>query len=192
MARAASNRGGGLIDLTFDSDEESEEYATPINARADDFNDLVELEEGDPATPIRDSSDDFNDLVELEEGGPATPIDLTGLADISDVEIPPSPVRALSEEVRPITEVECLQNILNVFPDIAVDFVTDLIQKEESRTTIDCERLITKLLDDGAYPKERDEANQRKRKRGANDEPDFAEFETGQQGVGVAGYRQNS
>jgi TRIAD3 protein (E3 ubiquitin-protein ligase RNF216) len=170
MARAAPNRGDNLIDLTFDSDEDSERSATPLHARADGFNHLIDLSEEDPVTPI----------------------DLTELNNIPDYNAPPSPVQVPSEEVTPITETECLQNILNVFPDIAVDYVTDLVQNQEARTTSDCERLITKLLDDGTYPKERDEANQRKRKRGANDEYDFTEFETGQHGVGVAGYRQNA
>ncbi|KAF1996868.1 hypothetical protein P154DRAFT_442343 [Amniculicola lignicola CBS 123094] len=67
---------------------------------------------------------------------------------------------------------ECLQLILNVLPDISIDYALGLIieQTEDgTRCSADCERLIMMLLDQGAYPKEADEVNKRKRKRDNGD-----------------------
>ncbi|KAF2661337.1 hypothetical protein K491DRAFT_449808 [Lophiostoma macrostomum CBS 122681] len=55
--------------------------------------------------------------------------------------------------------------ILDVLPEIAINHVLELINEQKVYTTAACERLITRLLDEGSYPKERDELH-RKRKRG--------------------------
>ncbi|KAF2189577.1 hypothetical protein K469DRAFT_562812 [Zopfia rhizophila CBS 207.26] len=111
-------------------------------------------------------------------------IDLTGLEDIPDVDVPPNGEQPLrpAEDVQIISEAECLQMVLNVLPDIAVDYVLNLIQdraNDLARTIAEAERLIAFILDEGTYPKERDKVNNRKRKR--SDDDDIAEFERGHQ-----------
>jgi len=160
---------------------------------------------------VSDSDDDFlRDYIQFEDdqpplannirfaGGHADAIDLTGLEDIPDIDIPPDlphPARPIDLEVVErelvLTDAECLQMVLNVLPDIAVDHVLSLIQERNPRTFDQCEQLITRILDDGAYPKENDEANNRKRKRD-DDDDEVSMYENGEQDVGAAGYRDNS
>jgi TRIAD3 protein (E3 ubiquitin-protein ligase RNF216) len=102
-------------------------------------------------------------------------VDLTGLEDIPDIDVPPDAAGGTTalqegyiEEGETIGEAMCLQMILDVLPEIAVNHVLELINEQQVYTTAACERLITKLLDEGLYPKERDELH-RKRKRGSSD-----------------------
>ncbi|KAL5400741.1 hypothetical protein PMIN03_012126 [Paraphaeosphaeria minitans] len=66
-----------------------------------------------------------------------------------------------------LTAAVCLQMVLGILPDISVDHVLALIAdqtQDSTRTPEACQRIITQLLDDEAYPKEEEEAS-RKRKR---------------------------
>lgn len=74
-----------------------------------------------------------------------------------------------------VTAAACLQMVADIFPDISVDHVLQLIAdqtQDATRTPEACQRIITILLDGGAYPKE-DEEVSRKRKR----EHSVSEFE---------------
>jgi TRIAD3 protein (E3 ubiquitin-protein ligase RNF216) len=162
-----------------------------------------------------DSEDDFEEFVgfdsdsEVDEaltvnspgyaGGPENTIDLTALEDIPDVDVPPDPpVPAqpdlLAEDVELLSEAACLQMVINVLPDVSVDHVLTLIQERtHPRTHEECERLITDLLDGGAYPKEIDDANnKRKRKRGDDDDGDITKYENGEHNIDVPDYHNNA
>ncbi|CAI6246460.1 unnamed protein product [Periconia digitata] len=62
----------------------------------------------------------------------------------------------------------CLKKILDILPDVSVAHVLDLISGT-SRTPSDCDRIISRLLDEGSYPREQDDAARRKRKRESDD-----------------------
>ena len=74
----------------------------------------------------------------------------------------------------------CLHDILEVFPDISHDYVQQLYNKQtesvlpqEDTVT---RTLIDKILDTGAYPKEKDRIRELKRKRNDNDEEEAAKW----------------
>lgn len=104
-------------------------------------------------------------------------IDLTS---IPDVDIPPDPLPVdhthAADSNKLVPEEACLQMILDVLPGISVSYALNIIQEktqDDTRTTAECERLITQILDDGMFPKEQDEINKRKRKSD-EDEDDFS------------------
>ena len=71
-----------------------------------------------------------------------------------------------------LTKDECLQCVLRVLPDIAVEHAQGFIESREApggRTAYWCQLLIGSVLDEGPYPKERDERTQPKRKRSSHD-----------------------
>ncbi|PVI08589.1 hypothetical protein DM02DRAFT_6929 [Periconia macrospinosa] len=78
--------------------------------------------------------------------------------------------RATHEKIKAEREAEatCLQKILDIFPEISLQYALGLIRKT-SRTLSDCEHIIAQILDGGPYPKERDMRDQLKRKRGIED-----------------------
>lgn len=68
----------------------------------------------------------------------------------------------------PITERECFNRILGVFPDIAHDYVLHLYRDRVQHGTRGpelCDALVTHILDSGQYPRERDRRLKLKRKR---------------------------
>ena len=156
--------------------------APPQLALADDVIDLTsergDLDELGPEMDdfARQGGFDLDEYLNLDQPtANNSMIDLTGLEDIPDIDVPPDTPRgspALEEgeieESETIGEAMCLQMILDVLPEIAVNHVLELINERQVFTTAACERLITKLLDEGSYPKERDEIH-RKRKRGNSD-----------------------
>ena len=157
-ARPGSSRN--VIDLTSDNED------------SDDLGEAF-LENAE----LLDEPFDFDEFLR-EPSGPNGFIDLTGLEDIPDVDVPPNePSNAppsapqhgsTPEEQQTISEAQSLQMILDVLPEVAVDYVLQLVNERQIRTTTGCERLITELLDKGSYPTEGDELN-RKRKRGDSD-----------------------
>jgi len=93
----------------------------------------------------------------------------------------PDPEPAFSPMPEVFAEQQCLQKVLDIFPDIAHDYVLKLF-KDGSQEGITgsawCDRLIVQILDSGAYPKERDRRQELKRKRRDSQEEDgIAEFE---------------
>ncbi|KAF2120898.1 hypothetical protein BDV96DRAFT_484706 [Lophiotrema nucula] len=121
-------------------------------------------------------------------------IDLTRLEDIPDVDVPPAPLDPGSvtiEDEENLSEEECLALVMSVLSDISAEYALSQIQSNmnETRTHSACGRLIARILDEGAYPKEQDTSNQRKRKR---DDDEFAEFQDGDQVENVPGYRHHA
>ncbi|KAF2472065.1 uncharacterized protein BDR25DRAFT_221227 [Lindgomyces ingoldianus] len=173
-----------VIDLLSD-DEGTSSEALPEDTRPEDLNDLAL----------------FNEFLKINGQDEYNPIDLTALEDIPDVDVPPDGAHprltvenaeAVSEAV---SEAQCLQMVLNVLPDIAIDHVLNLIKErigDRTRTVAECERLITHILDEGIYPKETDEASKRKRKRGNDDDDDTSEFEKDGQKDQNISYRINA
>ena len=132
------------------------------------------------------------------------PIDLTA---IPDIDIPPSDAIVLEDEdPRPVTtshgwtskgdlvtENDCVQRILDVLPDISVDHVLKMIKEKTtdvSRTTAQCELLLTQILDGETYPKEADDMKNKKRKRGHED--DFSDYEKGERDPEVSSYERDA
>ncbi|KAF2638077.1 hypothetical protein P280DRAFT_529774 [Massarina eburnea CBS 473.64] len=104
---------------------------------------------------------------------------------MSDIDVQPGRVAApLVVKNEPISDIECVQLILNVLPDVSVDHLLSLIS-ETARTPAACERIIARLLDGGTYPKEKEEAECRKRKR---DSEDSGEFDGDVDSANDAGY----
>lgn len=188
MDRGALRYHGEVIDLLSDDDDaDFMEYHDAFDAipGADDFaHNFLDL----------DDSDDLDD---------PNVIDLTAFADIPDIDVPAGPnlgggpsraaqdVDLMDSEL--ITEAACLQMVLDVLPDISVDHVLNLIKEktqDHTRTPTECQQIISQLLDGGAYPKEQDEMNSRKRKR--DDHDDLSEFENGQQETDLPDYQPNA
>jgi TRIAD3 protein (E3 ubiquitin-protein ligase RNF216) len=92
------------------------------------------------------------------------------------------------------TEDDCLQKVLDIFPDIAHDHVLSLYREglHDGVSGSDwCDRLITQLLDNGPYPKERERRKNLKRKRSdSNDEVAIKKFESLERDNGGYAYCQ--
>lgn len=68
----------------------------------------------------------------------------------------------------PITDDDCLNRLLEVFPDIAHDHVLRLCRSRVRQGTCGpelCDVLVAHILDSGQYPKERDRRLELKRKK---------------------------
>jgi TRIAD3 protein (E3 ubiquitin-protein ligase RNF216) len=150
MAQRGGQRNDNVIDLTNDSDSEDDGGGVALNLQSD-------------AALAALSPESFG-----FEAGDLD--DFSLLEDIPDVDVDVAPT---------IDQAACLEMILNVFPDIAINHVLGLIGDDNSRTVADCEQLIMQLLDEG-FPKESDEVNRRKRKRSnTSQDDDVAEFKKG-------------
>jgi TRIAD3 protein (E3 ubiquitin-protein ligase RNF216) len=157
--------------------------------RYDNVNLLSEDEQsdndGENAPPdYYDGDDDmFHDFLDIGGQDHDNPIDLTALEGIPDVDMPPDGAQPLPPPVadaETLGEAECLQTVLNVLPDIAIDHVLQLITERAGQgliTVSACEWLITCILDQGNYPRESDEVSKRKRKRNDDDEDEASEYE---------------
>jgi hypothetical protein len=125
-------------------------------------------------------------------------IDLTA---IPDIDVPPSDDPILIEDgtrksineiggADLVTEAACLQMVLNVLPEISIEYVLNLIKEKTAdltRTVAQCEGIVTQLLDGDAYPKEVDEAKNNKRKRDVEEE-DWSTYEKGEQDPALLSY----
>ncbi|KAH9865798.1 hypothetical protein J1614_009385 [Plenodomus biglobosus] len=131
-------------------------------------------------------------------------IDLTA---IPDIDVPPSDHAAINDGVpqpdaqarnskddrQIVTEADCLQLVLNVFPDISVDHALKVINEkttDTTRTVARCELVITELLDGEGYPKEVDETKNRKRKR--DDQDSVSDYEREERDPEIKGYEQDA
>ncbi|KAF2869837.1 hypothetical protein BDV95DRAFT_88909 [Massariosphaeria phaeospora] len=171
MAYHADEHEHEVIDLLSDYEEDSDN---------DYFYDLD--------ADIPPDADDVHNLHGLQAVPDHDVIDLTA---IPDVDIPPGPLNDLPRCPPPVAENEelvseevCLQMMLDVLPDISVNFAFDLIKEktqDDTRTPTTCERLIAKLLDDGTFPKEEAENTDRKRKNDDEDEDLVNLYDEGEQ-----------
>ncbi|KAI4946320.1 hypothetical protein J4E86_009025 [Alternaria arbusti] len=200
MAPTGIQRDHEVIDLLSDSETEDEGLARheleAFDARsaaefALDFPDL-----DDPIAEFR---------AEFQANGRQV-IDLT---DIPDIDVPPSDA-VVAEDDRPppegrapdwgedialVTEAACLQMVLSVLPDISVDYVLKLIQEkmtDTTRTTAQCEHFLTELLEGEPYPKESDDAKNKKRKRDSEAEGELSTYEKGERDPEIGGYEHDA
>jgi TRIAD3 protein (E3 ubiquitin-protein ligase RNF216) len=195
MARSRFNVSREIVDLSSDSDEllsgdELEFFDAPTERQG-----VMEDVPG-----VDGLLEEFDERYHPVYGGEDEIIDLTGMPDI---DVPPSdPVWAdrevagpsnASGESRVITEFACLQMILDVLPEISVDHVLTLIRESTTdltRTAAQCENIITQLLDGEAYPKEADEAKNKKRKR--KDEDEWKDYEKAERDPEVVSYESDA
>ncbi|KAH7385628.1 hypothetical protein BKA66DRAFT_416205 [Pyrenochaeta sp. MPI-SDFR-AT-0127] len=191
--------GYDIIDLLSDSEDEEE---VPAGSELEVFDAHFVQQLEDEYTNLGDLFDNLG----AQSANDRETIDLTA---ISDVDEPSSNSNLIDDDdpaldVRPskwgdegqiLTEAACVQMVLSVLPDASVDYVFKVIQEqttEATRTLVQCEQIITQLLDSGAYPKEVDEAKKRKRKRKRGDDDDLSEYEKEEPDPEVKGYQQDA
>jgi TRIAD3 protein (E3 ubiquitin-protein ligase RNF216) len=166
MAQAGIGLGYVVVDISSDSDGESttEDESEPVDGQ--------------------NERDRARGVVPQSEYRARNTVDLTGAPD-TDI-IPDEPRighHGNSSQVgvlKPITEAECLQMILNILPDISVDYILNLIREnttDQTRTVDKCEQIVAQLLD-GTHPTEADATNKKKRKR--DNEDDVTRYEKGE------------
>ncbi|KAH7114341.1 hypothetical protein B0J11DRAFT_511076 [Dendryphion nanum] len=191
------------IDLTIDSDDESptrymDLEEDPLIDYDGEFYDFLDL---DPpimnnlpdSTAVDDDEEFARRLQNLSDIGDVC---TRQLQDIPDIDVPPgeAPPIISIEDDEVLTEAACLQMVLNVLPDIAVDHVLELVNQLAEHGPLksdDMLPLITRLLDDGPYPKEKDSMKNRKRKRDGDGE--FADEEVLKGNASTDGvYQQNA
>lgn len=122
-------------------------------------------------------------------------IDLTAVPDI-DVrpsDIVPQVVGNVAlvddgDDIELISEAVCLQLVLDVFPDVSVDYVLTMISERTTdltRTKEHSERIVNELLEEDTYPKEAENASKKRRRA---DSDDFGDFEKDEGTIGVLNY----
>jgi TRIAD3 protein (E3 ubiquitin-protein ligase RNF216) len=200
MDPTGTHRDHEVVDLLSDSETEDESFTRreleDFDARsaAEFAHDYPEMD--DPIagfrTQLREHDHQFIDLTE-----------------IPDVNVPPSDAVVVEEqepqpegrapewgdEATVVTEAACLQMVLSVLPDISVDYVLKLIQEkttDTTRTTAQCEHFLTELLEGDPYPKESDDANNKKRKREDEAESELSTYEKAERDPEIGGYEHDA
>lgn len=92
---------------------------------------------------------------------------------------PPSPQNGHDPALAPYDQ--CLQKVLEVFPDVSHDFVKNLYDRHPPNTPSPdgipvSEEIISQILDSVNYPKERDRLIELKRKRADSDDEKAAKW----------------
>jgi TRIAD3 protein (E3 ubiquitin-protein ligase RNF216) len=185
-----------IVDLSSDSEDELPprdglEYFDARSQRQDIADAMARMD---------GLHEEVNAQYDPDNEAPDNIIDLT---TIPDIDMPPSDRLSNEREAAEpgdfggntpiITEAECLQMILNVLPDIAVNHVLGLIREgttDLARTAEQCEAIITQLLDGEAYPKEADVAKNHKRKR--EDDEVWKEYEKAERDPTVGSYESDA
>lgn len=200
MAPSGAPPGYEVVDLLSDS-ETADEGLTP-----DELDDFDERSAAELAQEYPEIFAPVADLREPHQRDDHETIDLIG---IPDIDVPPSdPIEvdndALQRDghapewdagIQVVTEAACLQMILSVLPDISVDHVLKLIQEkmtDATRTTTQCEILLTELLEGEPYPKESEAAKNKKRKREDEAEHGLDSYEKGERDPEIEGYEHNA
>ena len=189
-----------VVELLSDSGAEDEGLASR-ELEAFDARSAAEFAHGylDMDDPIADFHAQFQ----------ANDCQLIDLTEIPDIDVPPSDaIMVNDEEPRPegrapdwdgdaavVTEAACLQMVLSVLPDISVDYVLRLIQEkttDTTRTTAQCEHFLTELLEGEPYPRETDDAKNKKRKRDDEAEDELSTYEKGERDPEIGGYEHDA
>jgi TRIAD3 protein (E3 ubiquitin-protein ligase RNF216) len=189
-----------VVELLSDSETEDEGLASR-ELEAFDARSAAEFAHGylDMDDPIADFHAQFQ----------ANDRQLIDLTEIPDIDVPPSDaIIVKDEEPRPegrapdwdgdaavVTEAACLQMVLSVLPDISVDYVLRLIQEkttDTTRTTAQCEHFLTELLEGEPYPRETDDAKNKKRKRDDEAEDELSTYEKGERDPEIGGYEHDA
>jgi TRIAD3 protein (E3 ubiquitin-protein ligase RNF216) len=187
MATPGMN-GREVVNIASDSDEDA--FSDDDDVQFFDAN----HERQGPLSdfPRMDGMLDYNRVCETPNGI----IDLTA---IPDIDVPPSDPLLTNMEVPDsegfngdselVTEAVGLQMVLDFLPDIAIDHVLNIIRERTTdltRTMGKCQEIVVQLVEEGTYPKEEDEANNRKRKR--NDEDDWKHYDTADRDPDITTY----
>ncbi|KAF1943204.1 hypothetical protein EJ02DRAFT_443455 [Clathrospora elynae] len=194
MAQPAASIGHEVVDLL--SDSENELGLFDARSAAEFARDYLDLD--DPPERFTEQLNANNDH-EM--------IDLTRIPDIDvapsdpvvvDAEVP-QPSNAQSGDwggdAKVLTETACLHMVLSVLPDISVDHVLKMIREkttDATRTIAQCEHFLTELLEGEAYPKEADEAKNKKRKREDEADDELNTYEKGERDPKVGGYEYDA
>lgn len=167
-----------VVHLYADGEEEEGEFAfgARYNAAAqsqeyEDVNDLLQ-ELNQRYSPEFGAADIFVDLTNISDRDSPPPALAARRVEFARISVP---------EPNHITEAVCLQMILDVLPDICIEHALGLIKantQENTRTPAQCENIISQLLDEDSYPKEADQAKDKKRKR--VDEEEWSRYEKGE------------
>ncbi|KAG9186473.1 E3 ubiquitin-protein ligase RNF216 [Alternaria panax] len=199
MAPPGINRDYEVVDLLSGSDTEDEGFT---RRDLEDFDARSAMEFAHDYPELDDPIADFRTQYQAND---RQFIDLT---DIPDVDVPPSDaVMVKYQEPQPearaadwdedaavVSEAACLQMVLSVLPDISVDYVLKLIREKTTdmtRTTAQCEHFLTELLEGEPYPKEIDDAKNKKRKRDDEAENELSTYEKGERDPEIGGYEQD-
>ncbi|OCK85963.1 hypothetical protein K432DRAFT_438909 [Lepidopterella palustris CBS 459.81] len=144
-----------IIDLLSDSDCESDNADTPRNT---------------PPPDPGNSDDLYGYDLDWDLGFPEL-----------DPQPEPEPEEIVEVAPAPFTEDDCLNKLLEIFPDISHDHVLTLFRngnRQGMHGSAWCDELIVQVLDSGKYPKETDTRQELKRKRRDSiDEEDIARFQ---------------
>lgn len=183
-----------FVDLASDSEDEelSGDDQDSIDAEALRDDAVVDL------TEMSGVLDELNARYSPAYGAADSIIDLTA---IPDVDVPPSDDPILIEDesmelvdqmrdTNLLTEAACLQMVLDILPDISIEHVLSLIKEKTAdltRTMAQCEGIVTQLLDGEAYPKEADDAKNKKRKREVEEE-DWSTYEKDERDAELLSY----
>jgi|TARA_R110002003_G_scaffold23_5_gene1140 TRIAD3 protein (E3 ubiquitin-protein ligase RNF216) len=167
-----------------------------------DFFDAISERQG-PAGDVPDMDAILDKLIARHDPGYEALGGIIDLTAIPDIDVPPSDdmpmdpadpaIQKVDKGPQLVSAAVCLQMVLDVLPDISIDHVLELISEtttDATRTVTQCETIITGLLDGEAYPKETDEAKNRKRKR--TDEDDWRDYEKAERDPEVPTYESDA
>jgi TRIAD3 protein (E3 ubiquitin-protein ligase RNF216) len=180
MARPRIDDAYEVVNLASESEEEgfSEDELEFFDAQAEHEYHGNEFPDMNMEGILDELNARYNPVYEAADGI----IDLTG---IPDIDVPPSdPIlvasssEAAGSDNQLVTEAVALQMVLDFLPDISIDHVLNIFREKTTdltRTNTQCQNIIVQLVENGAYPKEDDDANSKKRKRG--DEDDWNDYD---------------
>lgn len=132
-----------------------------------------------------------SDLLDLPEYGNGDDgRDVIDLTAIPDVDIPPYDVvphavedATLSNsraDFEVISEADCLQLVMDVFPDVSVNHVLTMIQERTTdftRSKEHSERIVNELLEQTAYPKEAESVSKKRRRADSEESSNYEKDE---------------
>lgn len=186
MARQGAGRDRQVINLISD-DEKDEPADNGIDHAANSLREFVApwLIEHPVGDHIQADLDEHQGQIDVEVNN----ADIFDLTAIPNIGVPPPDRDLHSPEMMEggqpaaaviapelITEAVCLQLVLDVFPDVSVDHVLEMIQlstTDLTRTKKHSERIVNELLE-RTYPKEADMTT---RKRRREDSDGASEYE---------------
>ena len=173
MARPADGHHYEVVNLI--SDDEEDGFSHDSN--------LYEAHYTEEA--LGDEEEDFFDASQASDHANADIGVFIDLTAVPDADVPPSPQNPnhieeadptdVSAESELITEAVCLQLILDVFPDISIDYVLAMMQQhttDQTRTKKHSEMIVNELLEVD-YPKETDVARKKRRRQDSEGASDY-------------------
>lgn len=173
MVRPADGHHYEVVNLI--SDDEDDGFSDDSNLYEADY-----MEEA-----LADEVEDFFDASEASDHANADIRVFIDLTAVPDADVPPSPQNPnhieeadptdVSAESELITEAVCLQLVLDVFPDISIDYVLAMMQQhttDQTRAKKHSEMIVNELLEVN-YPKEADVARKKRRRQDSEGASDY-------------------